>query len=67
MEKTMDSEIGQGNGSTSAQPEHLLASAQLDSLAVEYGTDKGSQYHGYAGQYGRILEPLRRGPQVPPR
>lgn len=55
---------GENPGATPAPPERLLASAQLDSLAVEYGTDKGSQYHGYAGQYGRILDPLRRGPQA---
>ena len=47
--------------STTPAPERPLASAMLDSLAREYGTDKSSAYHGYAGQYGRILEPLRLG------
>ena len=42
-------------------PERPLAAAALDSLAREYGTDKSSAYHGYAEQYGRILEPLQRG------
>ena len=42
-------------------PERPLAALALDSLAREYGTDKGGQYHGYAEQYGRILEPLRLG------
>ena len=41
--------------------EKLLSSALLDGLAREHGTDKSSAYHGYAEQYGRILEPLRRG------
>ena len=41
-----------------------LSSALLDGLAREYWTDKGGQYHGYAEQYGRILDPLRRGPQA---
>jgi hypothetical protein len=41
--------------------ENLISSALLDGLAREHGTDKSSAYHGYAEQYGRILEPLRRG------
>ena len=38
-----------------------MASAMLDGLARKYGTDKGSQYHSYAAEYGRILDDLRRG------
>jgi len=59
--KTTDTEE---NGCTLAPPEAadcLIASAQLESLALKYGTDKGSQYHGYAAEYGRVLDPLRRG------
>ena len=44
-----------------AAGEANLSSKLLDSLAREYGTDKSSAYHGYAAEYGRILEPLRRG------
>ena len=44
-----------------AAGEANLSSKLLDSLALEHGTDKSSAYHGYAEQYGRILEPLRRG------
>ena len=44
-----------------SSPARPLASALLDGLAREYGTDKGGQYHGYAEQYGSILEPLRLG------
>ena len=61
-----DSEQGGGcsSGVISPHGENLISSALLDGLAREYGTDKGSQYHGYAEQYGRILDPLRRGPQA---
>lgn len=31
----------------------------LDEAARSYGTDKGGQYHGYAAQYERVLEPIR--------
>ena len=47
-----------------AAGEANLSSKLLDSLALEHGTDKSSAYHGYAAEYGRILEPLRRGPQA---
>ncbi len=59
------SDLGAGTSSnsksTNIRGERLLASAMLDGLARQYGTDKGSQYHGYAEQYGRILDDLRRG------
>ena len=32
----------------------------MDAMARDYGTDKGGQYHGYAAQYERALEPLRK-------
>lgn len=51
----------EANGLAAPTPERPLAALALNSLAREYGTDKGGQYHGYAGQYGRILEPLRLG------
>ena len=46
-----------------AAGEANLSPKLLDSLALEHGTDKSSAYHGYAAEYGRILEPLRRGPR----
>ena len=52
---------GQETASAAAVGENLISSALLDGLAREHGTDKSSAYHGYAEQYGRILEPLRRG------
>jgi hypothetical protein len=32
---------------------------RLDDLAIQYGTDKSSSYHGYASQYEFLLTPLR--------
>lgn len=54
----------EANGLAAPTPERPLAALALDSLAREYGTDKSSAYHGYAEQYGRILDQLRRGPQA---
>ena len=52
---------GPETASAAAGGEKLISSALLDCLAREHGTDKSSAYHGYAEQYGRILEPLRLG------
>ena len=52
---------GPETASAAAGGENLISSALLDGLAREHGTDKSSAYHGYSEQYGRILEPLRRG------
>ena len=32
----------------------------LDQLALKYGTDKSSQYHGYTRHYERFFEPIRK-------
>ena len=57
----LGAETSDNSKSINVRRERPLASLLLDGLAREYGTDKGGQYHGYAVEYGRILDDLRRG------
>ena len=44
---------------TATQSDPSKANLSLDTLALRYGTDKSSAWHGYARSYERCLAPLR--------